>query len=335
MHDAEGKIQGVVCMALDITERKVAEEELRKYREHLEELVKNRTVELIETNKQLQEEIDERKWTEESLIRSEEEARRLSQENAIMAEIGRIISSTLDIHEVYERLTEEVRKLIPFDRIAITLNNLEDSTVTIAYVIGGRTGDRRQGDSIPLAGSLSQEIIRTRSGLLIQMEDEGDLIKRFSTLSTTFQAGFRSVISVPLILKDEVIGTLHLRSTQPNAYTEKDLRLTERVGNQIAGAIANTQLFEEGKRTEEEKATLEEEFRQSQKIEAIGRLTRGIAHDFNNLLTIIKGNCELSLIKVKEGDPLKENIEEIHRASQRAAELIRQLKQIGTKYDPN
>jgi PAS domain S-box-containing protein len=48
-----------------------------------------------------------------------------------------------------------------------------------------------------------------------------------------------------------VIGVLSLRATKPNAYTEGDLRLAERVGNQIAGAIANAQLFAEHKRTEE------------------------------------------------------------------------------------
>ena len=48
-----------------------------------------------------------------------ETTRNLAQENAIMAEIGRIISSTLNIEEVYERFAEKVRKLIPFDRITV------------------------------------------------------------------------------------------------------------------------------------------------------------------------------------------------------------------------
>ena len=66
--------------------------------------------------------ITERKRVEEALQRSEEGARRLSQENAGMAEIGRIISSTLNIEEVYERFSQEVRKLVPFDRIGIQIN---------------------------------------------------------------------------------------------------------------------------------------------------------------------------------------------------------------------
>jgi two-component system cell cycle sensor histidine kinase/response regulator CckA len=81
----------------------------------------------------------------------------------------------------------------------------------------------------------------------------------------------------------------------------------------------------EQKRAEEKMESLQEQLRQSQKMEAIGRLAGGIAHDFNNLLTIIKGYSQLSLIELKEDSPLKKNIEHIHGATDRAANLVRQL----------
>lgn len=162
-----------------------------------------------------------------------------------LAEIGRIISSTPNIEEVYEPFAQLVGQLIPFERIVITIAEPEQGVFTTAYVSGGEVAERRPGDVATLASSLTQEVIRTRTGLLIQTEDIEELRQRFTTPLPAFEAGFRSFLSVPLISHDEVIGVLHLESTEPEAYTERDLNLAESVGAQISGAIANAQLFEQ------------------------------------------------------------------------------------------
>ncbi len=205
--------------------------------------------------------ITERTKVEETLRRSEETAKRLAQENAIIAEIGRIVSSTLDIEGIYGHFAEEAKKLIPFDRIAINTVNDESGTVTVAYVTGVDVKDRLKGTSIPLAGTLAGEVVHARKGMIIQGEDPKKVTDRFPGLAASFQAGIRSLMAIPLISKDEVVGALHFHSTQPNGYHEKDLRLAEEVGNQIAGAIANAQLFIERRRAEEALRQSEEKYR--------------------------------------------------------------------------
>jgi PAS domain S-box-containing protein len=75
-----------------------------------------------------------------------------------------------------------------------------------------------------------------------------------------------------------------------------------------------------------ERRILEQRLRQSQKMEAVGRLAGGIAHDFNNILTVITGGCDLILLdRMRYDIELIQDIEQIRQASQRAGELTRQL----------
>ena len=140
LKDERGEITGIRCTIQDITERKRAEEALRK---------------------------------------SEEEARRLAQENAVVAEIGRIISSTLNIEEVYERFTQEVQKLIPLERCVFTIINSKDRTATVVYASGIKIPSRLPGEVFPLAGSATEMAEQARSGLIIPTEDESEVAARF------------------------------------------------------------------------------------------------------------------------------------------------------------
>lgn len=198
-----------------------------------------------------------------AIVRDITERKRVADEMAIITEIGRVIGSTLNIDEVYERFATEVRKLIPFDRIHVNLKDPDGENFTVAYVSGTDIAGRRPGDKVPLAGSITDVLIRTRISILLNPMGKEDVVRRFPSASaaTTFRVGMRSILAVPLISGDEAIGGLHFRSKKRNGYTEQDLLLAERIGSQIAGAIANARIFQDLNKAERELRESEEKYR--------------------------------------------------------------------------
>ena len=76
---------------------------------------------------------------------------------------------------------------------------------------------------------------------------------------------------------------------------------------------------------EDDKATLEGQLRQAQKMESVGRLAGGVAHDFNNMLGVILGHTELMMAQMGARSPIHESLVEVHNAANRSADLTRQL----------
>jgi two-component system cell cycle sensor histidine kinase/response regulator CckA len=94
------------------------------------------------------------------------------------------------------------------------------------------------------------------------------------------------------------------------------------IGAEVAGIVASFRDISQSVRTER---ALEDQLRQSQKVEAIGRLAGGIAHDLNNALTAIAGYSELALGQLAPSSPVRADVEEIRRGAERAGSVTRQL----------
>jgi PAS domain S-box-containing protein len=108
-------------------------------------------------------------------------------------------------------------------------------------------------------------------------------------------------------------------------WVEVNSQAIRRADGELAYFEGMVRNINDRKRTEEALKSSEEKLRQSQKMEAVGRLAGGVAHDFNNLLTAINGFSDLLLMSVPQGDARRGHVEEIRKAGERAASLTGQL----------
>jgi PAS domain S-box-containing protein len=195
---------------------------------------------------------------EEALRQSQEAERRLVAENALLAETGRIISSTLNIDEVYERFSQETKKLVGFDRMAINIINHEARVFVFKYVSGLVQPGRPVPDVVPLPGTQTEYVMKTGQ-TLVRADVATD--PRFRGDRNMLNSGMRSIMMVPLKSQGRTIGTLSLRSHKVGAYGPREQAILERLADLIAPAIENSELYAQTKRAQEELRRSEEQYR--------------------------------------------------------------------------
>jgi PAS domain S-box-containing protein len=181
--------------------------------------------------------------------RSKQDTGWSAEKAATLAQISRIITSTPTIEEVYHLFAEQVRRIIPFDRIAINLVNTETGMASSQFVAGLPIKGREPGDEFPLAGSATFMAVESKKGILIPALTDEELQARLPGHLPVRRAGIKTTLMAPLISKGEAFGALVLMSAAPDQYSEKEIPTVENVAAQISGAIANALLLAEHRRT--------------------------------------------------------------------------------------
>ena len=166
-------------------------------------------------------------------------------ERTVLAEIGRIVGSSLDIDSVYPRFPVQFRKLIDFDRISISYVDSQRSSALYAWAEGETQTGFGIGREIPIkafVGTRLGQLMRRRQGAVL---NEAEIKEFFDRLPWPNETNARSMICVPLVSAGRSFAGLAVTSLKPDTYGERDLGIVTRVGGQVAGAVANARLHGE------------------------------------------------------------------------------------------
>ena len=121
------------------------------------------------------------------------------------------------------------------------------------------------------------------------------------------------------------------RCTMVNRKKSGDIFVAEKTVTPLRDNDGRITHFISNDRDITDRRRMENQLQQAQKMDAIGKLAGGVAHDFNNLLMVISSYAELMLDSLTPQHPLRRNVDEIQKASRRAADLTRQLLAFGRK----
>jgi two-component system NtrC family sensor kinase len=186
------------------------------------------------------------------MARLYQESEPLAAQIAAVNRITSAISSSLDIHDVYQTFFSELKAIVEFDRASLALLDASGENLTVEFLSGEAEDGLKVGTHLPLADSAQGYIMVAEKALLRRdLREE----QSFTPDGEALAAGLLSDISAALVFKTRVLGVVALSSRKLNAYSGHDLEILRQVTGQLAVAIENARLFGElGRRLDEVQA---------------------------------------------------------------------------------
>ncbi len=345
LRDETGRLRGGIALFRDITEQKRAEEALRKERDWAAGIVEavgtlvvvlDREGRIVSFNRTCEwmtgytsEELRGRPLWETLLVPGEAEPVRRGFE---YIREGRFPSQ----HENYWVAKDGRPRLIAWTNTALL-----DAGGAVEYIIGTGmdiTDRARTADELRQANGTLRAVIETSPLAIVAMDLKG-IVKTWNRAAEEIFGWLaREVIGQPFpIVPDE--DEEFFRNNLERLQRGETIVNVERQRRRRDGTIIDVALWNAPQRDGlgnviggisviadmTDRKRLEDQFRQAQKMEAVGRLAGGVAHDFNNLLTVITGYTQMLFEGLEPEHPMRSYVEEIVRASGSAAALTNQL----------
>lgn len=207
--------------------------------------------------------------------------RRLLDMSALV-EMAKQVTGNLHLESVLQTTVQSLRSLLNARASTITMLTDDKQELVVKAADGVETAFTNA--HMKLEGSISGKVVQEQA-LVYTRDSHRDPQFLF------FDVSVRSLLAVPLIVRDEAIGTLTVDSNQPNAFSESDKQLMTIAAAQVSVAISNARLFEELEKRAAELAEAYEELKESDRLK--DELVQNVSHELRTPLTFVKGYVDL------------------------------------------
>ncbi len=263
-----------------------------------------------------------------------EQTKQSVEQLSMMGEISRVIASSIDINEVYQRLTAMIKKLVDFDQATIHIVEEGGQMMRVSTLSPDMLAKVAVEVTFAIEGTGTEWVINNRKP---HIEEDIQREQCFASDKFLIDNGFRSIVRLPFMSKGRVFGTFNLRSVRPGTYGQKDLELLEDFVSQLAVAIENTALLscvrshdEQLEKTYEALQAAQEYMAQSEKrTKSLADMAARMLGDFNSVTSAMMNRAQLAL-KDTEDSRVRESLQIIEHSALDAADTVRRLQESAT-----
>lgn len=204
-------------------------------------------------------------------------AKRKVEELSTLIEMNKAVASSLSLQNILDQVVQRTSELMRSKICSVMLLSQQKDRLLLKAHFGG-SSEFLQNQVFFVQDSIVGQVIHSRKPLqVLDVRKE----EQFKDKEFAQREGLHSLLSVPLTVKNEIIGAINIYKSKPYCFADEEITLLTSLADLCAIAIENARIHENV-------VTLEEQIRQADRLAAVGELAAGVAHEIRNPLTVIK-----------------------------------------------